>query len=324
MSSVTNANAGIKKRNARGLWALATAAACIVTLCAAGTALADPSNPPTTIKPEAGHFHSVKLKPVFESNNSASDLRYFFCRGDATESMDTCASGDSKSGFVVDPKTSERTTVTLPTIFNEGNWWVLVQSGTYDSSTSRFTPTSNSVATQFVIGSIGNDADNTMWGSTSADSIYGAGGNDTLHGDRGADKLFGDAGDDIILGDQGADRGLSGGAGNDRIYGGGGNDRLRGGSGSDLLSGTSGSDNLNGGPGSDTLKGGKKNDFIKDTSGKDRFAGGDDDDVINSQDKSWKNRRKRDYVDCGAGNDTAYVDFRDTVINCENVERKYF
>ena len=60
-------------------------------------------------------------------------------------------------------------------------------------------------------GTSGND---TISGTTSADTIHGNGGNDTLKGVAGADTLFGDAGNDTLIG----------GAGKDTLWGGGGAD----------------------------------------------------------------------------------------------------
>ena len=82
----------------------------------------------------------------------------------------------------------------------------------------------NSLATD----QTGDDGDNEIIGTNSADVLRGLGGNDTLRGLGGNDQLFGDLGDDILFG----------GAGNDQLFGGGGEDSLFGGEGEDILSAT--------------------------------------------------------------------------------------
>ncbi|HSO42136.1 MAG TPA: hypothetical protein VLR47_04720, partial [Rhodospirillales bacterium] len=91
----------------------------------------------------------------------------------------------------------------------------------------------------------GNDLDNVITATTTADKLVGAGGNDTLYGgpigenaseDTGADDFFGGKGNDTIYGFGGDDI-MSGQAGNDTMYGDAGNDRMVGGTGLDRLSG---------------------------------------------------------------------------------------
>jgi Ca2+-binding RTX toxin-like protein len=60
----------------------------------------------------------------------------------------------------------------------------------------------------------GNDSNNTITGSASADEIYGLGGGDTLNGLGGNDSLSGGYGNDT----------LNGGAGDDELHGGAGDD----------------------------------------------------------------------------------------------------
>ena len=88
---------------------------------------------------------------------------------------------------------------------------------------------------------------------------------------------------------------LAGGAGNDRILGMGGADTILGGAGDDYLDGGDGNDVIVGGPGSDRILGGPGSDTIHADDG------------------------ERDIVDCGTGNDRAYVDALDIVKNCEIV-----
>ena len=91
----------------------------------------------------------------------------------------------------------------------------------------------------------GNDLDNVITATTTADKLVGAGGNDTLYGgpigenaseDTGAEDFFGGKGNDTIYGFGGDDT-MSGQAGNDTMYGDAGNDRMVGGTGLDRLSG---------------------------------------------------------------------------------------
>lgn len=81
---------------------------------------------------------------------------------------------------------------------------------------------------------VGNNFDNSLYGTMSADTIKGSGGNDNLFGITGDDEISGGSGSDFIQGDLG-------------------NDNLMGNNGSDLVQGGSGSDTVDGGPGNDTL-----------------------------------------------------------------------
>jgi Ca2+-binding RTX toxin-like protein len=99
----------------------------------------------------------------------------------------------------------------------------------------------------------GNNASNTLIGSSFDDDLFGRGGND---------RLYGRGGDDYLSGGTGNDR-LDGGSGFDDVYGGSGNDKLAGASGDDLLSGGSGNDQILGGTGNDALFGGSGVDFFQ-------------------------------------------------------------
>ncbi|MCX7384871.1 MAG: Ig-like domain-containing protein [Alphaproteobacteria bacterium] len=85
----------------------------------------------------------------------------------------------------------------------------------------------------------GNDAANTLIGSTGNDTLSGGLGNDTLNG----------------------------GGGDDTLNGGDGDDSLDGGTGADLLIGALGNDTLNGGAGADTMAGGLGDDsyYVNET-----------------------------------------------------------
>lgn len=78
---------------------------------------------------------------------------------------------------------------------------------------------------------IGNNAANTIKGTSLLDKLLGNGGNDTISGKAGNDKIDGGSGKDVI----------NGGAGDDWLIGGSGNDKLTGGTGSDVFSFKSGS-----------------------------------------------------------------------------------
>ena len=115
-----------------------------------------------------------------------------------------------------------------------------------------------------VIGIIGNDGDERITGSQSADVIEGRAGDDILSGAGG---------DDVIKGQRGNDR-LDGGAGADTLLGGAGDDVIQGGRGSDLIEGGAGADTLRGGLGDDTFN-------VSGAAARgDLFAGGDGYDVV--------------------------------------------
>ena len=99
-----------------------------------------------------------------------------------------------------------------------------------------------------------------------------------------------------------------------------GDDRANGGRGNDDINGGRGDDRLNGGAGDDRMNGGSGDDVLTDDRGTDRFSGGTGDDRINARDRRGRHDA-RDVVDCGAGNDTAFVDDDDVVRNCEHVVR---
>jgi Ca2+-binding RTX toxin-like protein len=111
-----------------------------------------------------------------------------------------------------------------------------------------------------------------------------------------ADNIIGTFGDDPDLdGTAQRDR-IYGLGGQDTITGFGGNDQCYGGSGADTISCSGGNDRIDGGFGEDELSGNTGNDTILAADG------------------------QADQVDCGNGEDTAYVDeLDDPVENCENV-----
>src|SRR3989442_3250254 len=74
-------------------------------------------------------------------------------------------------------------------------------------------------------------------------TLNGTEGNDSISGTTDADTINGFGGNDFLAGNSGDDS-IVGGAGNDTIYGDGGNDWVEGGSGNDLVSGSGGQDNI--------------------------------------------------------------------------------
>jgi putative metal-binding protein/hemolysin type calcium-binding protein len=91
---------------------------------------------------------------------------------------------------------------------------------------------------------------------------------------------------------------MSGGSGNDTLVGSENQpDMLNGDAGNDTISGVGGADNITGGAGRDTIN------------------GGDNDDTINARD------READTIDCGAGVDTATLDWNDVTTGCETENR---
>lgn len=96
----------------------------------------------------------------------------------------------------------------------------------------------------------GDNAGNTIVGSTDREQINAGGGNDTVNAGGGDDLVYGSWGNDVI----------DGGDGNDLIYGGSGNDALSGGAGDDVfrVAGSKatcleGYDTYSGGEGNDTI-----------------------------------------------------------------------
>jgi Ca2+-binding RTX toxin-like protein len=86
--------------------------------------------------------------------------------------------------------------------------------------------------------------------------------------------------------------------------------------GADFIRGKAGIDELYGGRGNDTVRGGPQSDRISGGFGSDDLFGGGGNDTISAADGY------KDVVNCGFGNDRAYVDKRDRVNeDCEDVRR---
>ncbi|MCC6706794.1 MAG: FG-GAP repeat protein [Gammaproteobacteria bacterium] len=99
-------------------------------------------------------------------------------------------------------------------------------------------------------GTAGND---TLTGTSAADSLLGLAGNDRLSGGGGNDSLDGAAGADQLRGEAGDDR-LRGGNDDDLLDGGAGADQLRGDAGNDRLIFDRADTRIDGGTGTDTLQ----------------------------------------------------------------------
>jgi Ca2+-binding RTX toxin-like protein len=135
-----------------------------------------------------------------------------------------------------------------------------------------------------------------------AKTIKGNSSGNVLKGSKKRDRIFGRRGDDLIKGKKNRDR-LFGNAGNDTLLGGKGKDKLKGGPGADVLSG---------GPGKDRMVGGDGENQFNMADGVEQGSPGND--VIDAR------NGKADEIDCGAGDDTVYVDrLEDGVYGCENV-----
>ncbi len=125
---------------------------------------------------------------------------------------------------------------------------------------------------------VGNDLNNEIVSSDTAQTILGGGGSDTIFGNGGNDIIFGEAGSDVV----------NGGSGIDYIAGGIGDDSLTGDGDADEIYGEAGNDSLIGGEGffTDILSGGDGNDTLFASSGLGDF----------------------DFLYGGAGDDTYFVD----------------
>jgi RTX calcium-binding nonapeptide repeat (4 copies) len=135
-----------------------------------------------------------------------------------------------------------------------------------------------------------------------AKTIRGSRSGDVIKGTKKRDRIYGRGGDDLIKGKKRRDR-LFGNSGNDTLLGGKGRDKLRGGPGEDILAG---------GPGNDRMVGGDGENQLNMVNGVEQGSPGND--VIDAR------NGKLDQIDCGAGNDTVYVDrAEEGVIDCEKV-----
>ncbi len=72
---------------------------------------------------------------------------------------------------------------------------------------------------------MGDETNNTLYGTSNSDTLYGLGGNDTLNGNAGNDYLYGGSGDDYLSASSGDDY-LSAGTGDDTVLGSSGDDHF--------------------------------------------------------------------------------------------------
>jgi len=96
-------------------------------------------------------------------------------------------------------------------------------------------------------------------------------------------------------------------------------DQITGSFGADIINGRGGGDTIDGGNGDDTINGGGGNDTISDIGvvpDVDTIKGGKGNDIIDVREGAALNDNP-DFVDCGPGTDTVFVDPTDTRLNCE-------
>lgn len=193
---------------------------------------------------------------------------------------------------------------------------------------------------------IGDDGDDTLNGGSGSDTLADIDGNDTVRGDAGDDTFLAGLGADDISGGEGYDTMLTlviGGptprpstlvslndVADDQMGAAGEGDNVRsdvegvstefdpilllflgGGGGTfppsnDTLIGSAAANTLASGEGDDTVDGGTGNDVL---------SGGAGSDTVRARDGFF------DFVNCGAGADTAEVDTLDKVEECETVQR---
>jgi len=154
-------------------------------------------------------------------------------------------------------------------------------------------------------------------GTPGNDTIFGTEGNDNINGLAGHDWIYGDDGGDIIIGSYGFDT-LIGGDEPDHLYGRSGKDELWGeeeGCGAGVFGGVHATGGFVPCPSPDF----------------DQFYGGTNDDVIHADDRIGQegDASLGEFIDCGGGIDTAYVDPSDfgralagqsnLLTTCENI-----
>jgi hemolysin type calcium-binding protein len=167
---------------------------------------------------------------------------------------------------------------------------------------------------------VGTDAGEVLAGTPARDSMYGRAGDDILLGNAGDDELDGGAGADKLSGGPGRDAASYEGPAVDVALDNLPNDGVPGEGDNVLLDtedayGTDGADRIIGNHLENTLDGNGGDDQIVGGSGADGLFGGEGDDRIFSRDGS------PDRVECGPGFDTANVDVRDSVVECEVIGR---
>jgi Ca2+-binding RTX toxin-like protein len=146
---------------------------------------------------------------------------------------------------------------------------------------------------------VGNGGDNTLNGNARQNVMYGRGGADRIFGKENKDWLYGEKGNDELHGGDGDDT-LHGGKGSDTGFGEGGNDEFY------FVEGTNRS----------------RQQPPPPQERADQLNGGEGDDTFVTVDG------KLDIIDCGPGNDRAWIDadpndptenYDRTTIDCETV-----
>jgi len=148
----------------------------------------------------------------------------------------------------------------------------------------------------------GTNGDDLIKGTKLGEQINGGSGDDKINGFGGHDQLLGDAGDDVLLGGNDNEH--------DYLEGRAGDDRLDGGKGDDLILGDD-EDGDAGGYGSDILLGGAGDDQLFHSQYIESHGG-----------EPLKSDGNTDKLDCGPGNDEAWINVgtdHDVVKNCEAV-----
>ncbi len=177
-------------------------------------------------------------------------------------------------------------------------------------------------------GGLGNDILDGGTSAAVADTINGGDGNDTIRMYAGGGTANGGNGDDrfehlegpaVLIGGSGRDHYQDDGiaaltASLDGVANDGPGGNLDP-SIEDITGTFAGNDTLVGSAGENRLVGRGGNDTIDGKGGADDLQGGDQNDTIEARDGTV------DTVDCGPGTDSANVDFRDVVTNCETVNR---
>jgi Ca2+-binding RTX toxin-like protein len=164
-----------------------------------------------------------------------------------------------------------------------------------------------------------------FYGGASPDFVMGTAADNRIVGNGNSDEADGYAGDDVLLGGPGSEI-LDGGENRDVVKGGADSDGLHGGAGKDIIYGGGssrpfGADDMYGGGGDDTMYGSSGIDHAYGETDN-SSTGIEGDDTIDVAD-----RDAGDFVDCGPGTDTVYVDTKvadgrvndaiDSYVNCE-------
>ena len=172
---------------------------------------------------------------------------------------------------------------------------------------------------------LGDNNDNSMFGTDARELIIGEGGNDTLHGGGNDDEIYGGDGNDDMFGDDGHDT-MYGDDGNDFFLAGSGNDHAEGGNGDDIMYLEDGDDYGLGGDGDDYINAGNDNDIIGGGEGNDVMYGGNGNDCLygdEGRDKLFGQRGNdkifggdgNDYINGGGHNDVLFgEDGRDKIV----------